>query len=125
MAKEEKLDGLLLLKTNSPSLSAKDIATGYRTLTEVGDAFSHIKNFIRIRPIRHYVDPRVRGHVFICVLAYLIGKLLEKRLRENNMPLTAEQASTVLSPIKLVVNELLGQSMKKDYPGHSTTATDI
>ena len=93
--------------------SPSDIATGYRTLTEVEDVFNHIKNFIRIRPIRHYVDPRVRGHVSICVLAYLIEKLLEKTLRENSMPLTAEKALMILSPIKLVVNELMGQSIRK------------
>ena len=113
LAKEEKLDGLLILKTNSASLAPNDIASGYRTLTEVEDAFNHIKNFIRIRPIRHYADLRVRGHVFICVLAYLIEKLLEKTLRENNMPMTAEKALMMLSPIKLVVNELMGQSIRK------------
>jgi transposase len=113
LAQEEKLDGHLILKTNAASLSPADIATGYRTLSEVEDAFNQIKNFIRVRPIRHYVDPRVRGHVFVCVLAYLIEKLLEKVLRENNMPMTTEKALTVLSPIKLVVNELMGQSVRK------------
>ena len=50
----------------------EDIARGYRTLTQVGDAFDEIKNFIELRPIRHHPDPRVKAHVAICVIAYLI-----------------------------------------------------
>jgi len=113
LEQEERIDGLLVLQTNSRDLKAKDVANGYRTLLEVEDAFREIKSFIRIRPIRHWAEFRVRGHVFICVLAYLIEKLIEKSLRENAIDLTAKAALEDLSPIKVVVNELMGRRLRK------------
>lgn len=113
LQQEERIDGLLVLQTNSQDLKAEDVATGYRTLLEVEDAFREIKSFIRIRPIRHWTEFRVRGHVFICVLAYLLEKLIEKSLKENMIDLTAKAALEELSSIKVVVNELMGRRLRK------------
>jgi len=76
-----------MLVTNAPGLSAEEIARGYRTLSKVEQAFREVKRFLRIRPIYHYADLRVRGHVFVCVPAYLLETFLEKKLKETHLPL--------------------------------------
>jgi transposase len=58
---EQGLDGLQILKTNAKELSVTEIALGYRTLHKVENAFNEIKNFLKIRPIRHFADPESRG----------------------------------------------------------------
>lgn len=113
LKQEKRIDGLLVLQANSRDLKAEDIAAGYRTLVEVEEAFREIKSFIRIRPIRHWAELRVRGHVFICVLAYLIEKLIERTLKENAIDLTAKAALEELSSLKAVVNELMGRKLRK------------
>jgi len=113
LEQEKRNDGLLVLQTNSKELKAEDIATGYRTLVEVEEAFREIKSFIRIRPIRHWAELRVRGHVFVCVLAYLLEKLIERSLKDSAIDLTAKAALEKLSSLKAVVNELMGRKLRK------------
>jgi transposase len=111
--KEALLDGLFIIKTNGQTLSTEAIALGYKTLWEVENAFREVKDFIKIRPIYHYNEDRVKGHIFICFLAYLLEKLMEKKLEEQALFLTAKKALQLLSPIKVVISELGGQKIKK------------
>lgn len=113
LATEAKCDGLCLLLTNSQQLSAEEVATGYRTLCEVEEAFRQIKSFLRIRPIWHYKELRVRGHVFICVLAYLLEKALERRLHSGGLSITAKRALETLAPVHLVTYEIMGTRVSK------------
>jgi len=80
LAEEELLDGLFVLRTNVVTLAPAELVRGYKSLAEVEDAFRVIKDFIKLRPIYHYSEVRVRAHVFLCVLAYLLEKLLEHKL---------------------------------------------
>ena len=113
LAREEKCDGLCLLLAKSSKLSAEDIATGYRTLTEVEDAFREIKSFLRIRPVYHYKEIRVRGHVFICVLAYLLEKFLERELVTHGIEFSAKAALDALTSLHVVTYEVMGHEVTK------------
>jgi transposase len=56
----------------------------------VEKAFRSLKGITHLRPIRSWLAEHVRGHVFICYLAYLLLSLLQYRLRETEF--TAESA---------------------------------
>lgn len=75
--REEKLDGKWLLLTNDPTLSAEDVALGYKQLLRVEEAFRRLKHGIDIRPMYHRVEDRIRGHVFACILALLLERVAE------------------------------------------------
>ncbi len=111
--KEATLDGLFIIRTNSQGLSPEAIALGYKSLWEVENAFREVKDFIKVRPIYHHNGDRVKGHIFICFLAYLLEKLMEKRLEEKGIFLSARKALQLLDPIKVVISELAGQRIKK------------
>jgi len=80
--KESLRDGKFLLKTNS-LLPADQVVTAYKNLMQAENAFREIKDFIRLRPIYHYNEHRVRAHVLICVLAYLFEQWLEVLYRRH------------------------------------------
>lgn len=82
LAKEALRDGKFLVKTNT-KLSSADVVTGYKTLIQVERAFREIKNFLEIRPIYHWNEKRVRGHIFVCVLAYLFEQELQVLYRRS------------------------------------------
>ncbi|KXB07354.1 hypothetical protein AKJ54_00395 [candidate division MSBL1 archaeon SCGC-AAA382K21] len=54
----------------------------YKDLKDVGKAFDELKNFLKIRPIYHRTDKRVKGHVYVCILALLLKRLIEKKTDE-------------------------------------------
>ncbi len=73
IAAEAALDGFYVLRTGVPAdaLDAADTVRAYKSLARVERAFRSLKTVdLDIRPIFHWVSPRVRGHVFLCMLAY-------------------------------------------------------
>ena len=75
IAREAELDGLYVIRTSEPEedLSADDTVRGYKSLTQVERAFRTLKGMdLRIRPIHHRGEQRVRAHIFLCLLAYYV-----------------------------------------------------
>jgi transposase len=73
----EKLDGKYLLSTSDKSLSAEDIALGYKQLMEVERAFRTLKSTLSLRPVYHTKYDRIRSHVMLCWLALLLIRVTE------------------------------------------------
>lgn len=115
VVEQRKKNGLLFLLTSAPkeSLSAQQIAYNYRMLARIEASFRVIKDVLKIRPIRHYRTSRVKGHVFVCVLAFLLERLIEKKLQNANIDMTASMAFEKLESIKLVQYRLFNQEFYK------------
>ena len=83
---EAALDGFYVLHTSVPAdaLNAADTVRAYKSLARVERAFRSLKTVdLDIRPIFHWASPRVRAHVFLCMLAYH----LEWHMRQALAPL--------------------------------------
>ena len=80
---EAQLDGIYVIRTSEAeqALSGHDAVRAYKNLAQVEQAFRCIKSLdIRIRPIHHRTEDRVRAHVFLCMLAYYVEWHLRKAL---------------------------------------------
>jgi hypothetical protein len=72
---EEALDGIYVIRTSESQerLSAEDAVRNYKRLTEVEHAFRCLKGIdLKVRPIHHRLEDRVRAHIFLCMLAYYL-----------------------------------------------------
>ena len=74
---EENLDGKFLLRTSDPTLSAEDIAVGYKQLLEVERGWRDMKSTLELRPVFHRLEDRIRAHVVLCWLALLLIRIAE------------------------------------------------
>jgi transposase len=93
--REAELDGLYVIRTSEPkhALSAEDAVRSYKTLAQVERVFRTFKGLdIRIRPIHHRTEERVRAHIFICLLAYYV----EWHLRQVLAPLLFDDETLAL-----------------------------
>lgn len=73
--RESQLDGIYVIRTSEPAseLSADDAVRNYKRLAEVEQAFRSLKSIdLLIRPIHHRTEDHVRGHIFVCLLAYYV-----------------------------------------------------
>ena len=61
-------------------LGAEAAVTAYKSLAGVERAFRTSKDHLRIRPIHVYSEDHVRGHVFLCMLAYYVEWHMRRRL---------------------------------------------
>ena len=86
IAREKALDGVYIIRTPEPAetLSAADAVRAYKQLGDVEKAFRTFKGLdLRIRPIHHRLETRVRAHLFLCLLAYYV----EWHMRQALAPL--------------------------------------
>ena len=77
--REEKLDGKWVITSNDDSLSAEDLAMGYKQLMRVEQCWHTVKSGLRTRPIFHWTPHRICAHVSLCVLALLLERIAEIR----------------------------------------------
>jgi len=80
---EEKLDGTYLLRCSDPSLSAEEIAQGYRQLWQIERAWRDMKQVIDLRPVYHRKEERIRAHVVLCWLALLLVRVAENACADS------------------------------------------
>ncbi len=76
---EEKYDGKYLIKTSDDTLSAEDVALGYKQLVDIEDAFRTLKHDLNIRPLYHRLEERIRAHVLLTWLALLLVRIIENQ----------------------------------------------
>jgi len=75
IAREKALDGIYIVRTSEPTetLSTPDVVRAYKRLGNVEKAFRTFKGMdLRVRPIHHRLEDRVRAHLFLCMLGYYI-----------------------------------------------------
>jgi transposase len=83
---EAALDGIYVIRTDlsKKSMSAADTVRNYKRLSEVERAFRSMKTVdLKVRPIHHHLENRVRCHILLCMLAYYV----EWHMREAWCPL--------------------------------------
>jgi transposase len=79
VAAEQHLDGKFLLSTSDPDISAEDVALGYKNLLEAERSFRDLKGILRLRPVYHRLEERIRAHIVICWLALLLIRIIERQ----------------------------------------------
>ena len=72
-----RYDGKYVLRSNA-SLTAKEIALAYRQLFRVERAFRDLKGPLKLRPVYHFTDRRLRAHIMVCFLAYALEMALRQ-----------------------------------------------
>ena len=65
-------------------------------------AFRELKGFIKIRPMYHHTDDRIKAHVFLCVLAYTLERVLVLQCRKLPRIRSARRALGLLSQLKAI-----------------------
>jgi len=74
-------DGCYLLRSNLTDVDAATLWKRYIQLTEVEWAFRIAKDELVIRPIWHQKEDRVKAHILVCFLAYVLWKTLAGWMR--------------------------------------------
>ena len=83
IAAEERLDGLYVIRTNlsEETLGDAEVVRAYNSLARVERAFRSLKTVVlKVRPIFHWRERRVRAHLFLRMLAYYLEWHMRRRL---------------------------------------------
>ena len=121
-------DGLYVIRTNvsKEDLPPEEAVRIYKSLSAVEKAFRALKTVdLKVRPIYHRLEKRVRAHVFLCMLAYYVEWHLRQALApllfHDEDPAGAEAArSSIVAPAKRSPSAL-----RKIHTGHNADALPV
>ena len=125
LAQEKEIEGKYLIQTEEPNFSALDAVAIYKELSEVERAFRGLKDVIEMRPVYHQKPHRVKAHVFVASLAFLLNRALEKKLKSAQIDISSEEAWQLLKTVRVVEIDLGDSKQKQSVTHGSARATRI
>jgi transposase len=105
---EARLDGIYVIRTTvqAEEMGPEDAVAAYKSLSQVERAFRSSKTDLDVRPLHHHTEPRVRAHVFLCMLAYYVEWHLRRSLapllfQDHDRAAAAEQRTSVVAKAEI------------------------
>ena len=89
-------DGLKGIITNNSELTDKELLQQYSNLWQVEESFRITKHDLKVRPIYHHKEERVKAHLAISFMAYTLVRHLEHRVRLQYKKLSPGRIRTAL-----------------------------
>ena len=71
---------MLTTSLTTDQATTAEVVTHYQSLANVEHRFRVMKDFLGLRPVFHWTEQRVRGHIAICVLAAVIEAVIANQL---------------------------------------------
>ena len=124
IADEAALDGFYVVRTNVPEerMSAADVVETCKRLGRVERTFRTMKApDLQVRPIRHRLEPRVRAHLLICMLAYYV----EKHMREALAPMLFDDEHGPVRDSPVAKAERSPQARRKAATKRTSSGEDV
>jgi transposase len=114
--KDSRYDGVFIVTSNRKDLSPVKQVASYKNLQEVEILFDDLKHFVDIHPVRHWLEIRVRAHVFICVLSLLLKRIFEiEHLKNKALTLPLEDIKRV-KLVKYSIRVAEGSDKRLEFP---------
>ena len=128
IAAEAALDGLYIIRTSvkAERMDAPTCVRTYKSLSEVERAFRSIKTMdLKVRPIHHHLEGRVRAHIFLCMLAYYVEWHMRQAWRELMFADEDQAAKFSRDPVapakrsEAAMKKVLSRTLEDGTPAHS------
>ena len=116
VAREAEMDGLYVIRTSvsKERMTREEAVRSYKRLANVERAFRSLKGVdLKIRPIYHHLEERVRSHIFLCMLAYYVEWHMKEAWRELLFSDEEQEAKLTRDPVAPA--ERSARALKKVY----------
>jgi transposase len=98
----ELSEGCYMLRSNITNWDAEQLWQAYIQLTEAEAAFRIQKSDLKIRPIWHQKEERVKAHILVCFLAYVLWKMLGQMCKRAGLGNEPRKVFDEIARIKAV-----------------------
>lgn len=128
IAAEAVLDGVYVIRTSLPKerMGADETVLSYKNLASVERAFKSLKSIdLLVRPIRHWIEERVRAHIFCCMLTYYVKWHMFEALRPLLFADEDQEAGKTRDPVapakrsKKAMEKVRGKVLDDGSEAHS------
>jgi transposase len=128
IAAEAAVDGLYVIRTSvkAQRMDAPTCVRTYKSLAQVERAFRSLKTTdLKVRPIHHHLEGRVKAHIFVCMLAYYVEWHMREAWRELMFADCDQQAKLERDPVdpakrsEAAMRKVTSRTLDDGTPAHS------
>lgn len=98
---DESWDGFSGIITNDENLSSETIISEYHNLSNIEESFRIMKSHLETRPMFHWTESRIKGHLMVCFISFLLLRQLEKILKDNGKNYSPQDIRQALNDLQL------------------------
>jgi transposase len=96
-----KTDGFLGILTNNHDLQGETLIEKYKELWRIEESFRLMKSQFEIRPMFHWTEDRISGHLVMCFLSFVILRELERRSKLHGIEDSTNKMLIALSELQI------------------------
>lgn len=103
--RDERFDGFLAIATNNKSLSVGQTLDQYKHLYKIEHTFRTFKSHLETRPMFHWTDKRIEGHICLCYLSYTLLNYTLLKLEKADFKTTEGKLRKLLDKMQVSLVE--------------------
>lgn len=111
IAEDEKFDGFLAIATNNTELPITEVLDQYKQLYKIEHAFRTFKSHLDTRPMFHWTNKRIDGHICMCYIAYTLLNNTLLKLNKKEGEFTETNLRKILDKMQLSLIEHDGKEI--------------
>lgn len=115
---DAKFDGFIAIATNNKDLTETKILEHYKHLYQIEHTFRSFKSHLETRPMFHWTDKRIEGHISLCYIAYTLNIYVINTLNRHNIKMSENDVRKTLSKMQV---SLVQQGENELYLRSTTT----
>lgn len=102
---QEKYDGILAISTNNTTLEVTEVLSQYKQLFKIEHTFRTFKSHLEMRPMFHWTDKRIEGHICLCYIAFTLLNYVLLKTKDLKQPLTENTLRKILDKMQVSLIE--------------------
>lgn len=100
---DAKWDGFYGIQCSQQELNVTEVLAAYHSLWKIEESFRVIKHTLQARPIFHWTAQRIKGHMVLCFISFLLQRTLELALQKRKLDVSVSSIREALSSLQVSV----------------------
>lgn len=98
--RDETFDGFIAISTNT-IIGATEVLEQYKQLYKIEHSFRTLKSHLEIRPMFHWTDKRIEGHICMCYMAFALQNWVLKKVNKAKNIITEKTLRGTLDKMQV------------------------
>ena len=101
IAQAKKFDGFLAISTNNATLPLSEVLAQYKQLYKIEHSFRTFKSHLETRPMFHWTDTRIEGHICLCYIAFALQNYVLQKVNKAKPLFTETSLRKILDKMQV------------------------
>jgi len=121
IAQSQKYDGFLAISTNNATLGITEVLEQYKQLYKIEHSFRTFKSHLETRPMFHWTDSRIEGHICLCYIAFALQNYVLQKTGKTKAVFTETSLRKTLDKMQV---SLVKHNTEQAYIRSAPTANE-